>query len=173
MELSTAGAIDIIAREAIILEPYLDSVGVWTIGIGRTKIDGKDPRSFGKITVEQAIGMFRQDVGKYADAVRKIGKKFNQNQFDALVSFCYNVGEGNLRTLCRGRSIEQIGLALMLYKKPPEIIKRRRQEQTLYQTGEYSCKDGKVLVAPVKNNRPYYKGGYQLDVRPYFADAVS
>lgn len=172
MELSTAGAIDIIAREGICLEPYKDSVGVWTIGIGRTAYDGKDPRSFGKLTLQQAVDLFKEDAPKYAEPVRATGKNFNQHQFDALVSACYNFGAGNLKKLCAGRSIEQIGIALMQYRKPPEIIGRRREEQRLYQTGEYSCKDGMVLVFPVRNSHPYYKGGYKIDIRPYFDGAA-
>jgi lysozyme len=168
MELSASGAIDIIAREAIILEPYLDSVGVWTIGAGRTAYDGKDPRSFGKITIEKAIELFKEDVQPYANAVKATGKPFNQFQFDALTSACYNFGQGNLRKLCSGRSVDAIGQSLMLYTKPPEITGRRRGEQRLYREGIYSCADGRVLVAPVRNNRPYYKGGYYIDARPYF-----
>lgn len=167
MEISAKGQIDIIAREAIILEPYLDSVGVWTIGAGRTAYDGKDPRDFGKITIEQAVSLFKEDILPYQRAVQKIGKPFNQYQFDALGSATYNFGAGNLNKLCAGRSIDAIGQALMLYTKPPEIIGRRRGEQRLYQEGIYSCTDGRVLVAPVRNNRPNYKGGYYIDIRPY------
>ena len=170
LKLSGRGAIDILSREGIALEAYRDSVGVWTIGAGRTAYDGKDPRDFGTITVEKAIELFKQDVVPYADAVRKTGKKFNQHEFDALVSFCYNVGPGNLKKLCTGRSIEQIGLTLMLYTKPPEITERRRGEQRLYQTGDYTNDDGKILVFPVKNNKPQYRSGYKVDVSAYFKD---
>lgn len=171
LKLSPRGAIDIISREGIGLKAYLDSVGVWTIGVGRTAYDGKDPRSFGEITVEQAIEMFKQDVIPYADAVRRVGKKFSQCQFDALVSFCYNVGQCNLKKLCAGRGVDQIGQALMLYTKPKEITERRRSEQRLYQTGDYSCDDGMVLVFPIVNSKPRYSGGKKTDVAKYFADS--
>lgn len=173
--ISPKGQIDIIAREAIILEPYLDSVGVWTIGAGRTAYDGVDPRSFGKITIQKAVDLFKEDIIPYQRAVARVGKDFNQCQFDSLGSACYNFGQGNLAKLCANRSVSAIGQALMLYTKPPEITGRRRGEQRLYQECIYSCTDGKVLVAPVRNNRPYYKGGYYLDIRPYFglADAPS
>lgn len=173
MELSSQGAIDLMAREGLCLEAYLDSVGVWTIGLGRTAYDGKDPRSFGKITIQQAVELFKVDVVPYANSVRAIGKNFNQHQFDALVSFCYNCGAGNLRKLCSGRSIEQIGVALMAYTKPPEITERRRSEQRQYQTGKAYAPDGKILVFPVSaSHKPVYSKGYKVDVRPYFEDNV-
>ncbi len=49
-QLSTRGMIEIMSHEGICLEPYLDSVGVWTIGIGQTKSDDIDARTVGKLT---------------------------------------------------------------------------------------------------------------------------
>lgn len=154
--------------EGVCLEPYLDSVGVWTIGVGITKYDGKDPRSFGKITIDQAISMFKDRIPAYSHPVDKLSLDLTQNQFDALVSFCYNVGEGNLHKLCTGRSVNAIGTALMLYTKPKEVTGRRQKEQQLYQYGKYSS-GGKVLVFPVSaTHHPIYSKGYQLDVSGYF-----
>lgn len=47
----------------------------------------------------------------------QIGKGFNQNQFDALVSFTYNCGSGNLKTLCKDRNVDLIGEKIILYNK--------------------------------------------------------
>jgi hypothetical protein len=60
----------------------------------------------------------------------------------------------------------------MLYTKPPEITERRKKEQRLFKTGQYSNSDGRVLVFPVKNSHPRYSEGYKVDVRPYFAGGV-
>lgn len=169
--LSTKGMIEIISHEGICLEPYLDSVGVWTIGIGQTKSDDLDPKTMGKLTLQQAIDLFKRKIKQYTDAVDALHLDLTQYQYDALSSFCYNVGPGNLRTLCRNRSIAQIGDAIMLYTKPPEITERRQKEQTLFQTGKYSNTDGKVLVFPVENSKPRYGKGYMVDARPYFASA--
>lgn len=171
MPLSTRGMIEIMSHEGICLEPYLDSVGVWTIGIGQTKSDGFDPRTAGKLTLQGAIDLFKSKIKLYTKAVDSLGLNLSQTQYDALTSFCYNVGEGNLRKLCRNRSIPQIGDAIMLYTIPVEITERRQKEQTLFKTGRYSNTDGHVLVFPVENNRPRYSKGYKVDVRPYFANA--
>lgn len=170
MNTSTQGLIEIASHEGVCLSPYLDSVGVWTIGIGQTKHDGFDPRTAGPLTIKSAFDLFRRKIKDYEDPVNKTGLNLTQTQYDALVSFCYNVGPGNLRKLVSNRSLAQIGEALMLYTKPPEITERRRKEQKLFKTGEYSNKDGKVLVFPVLNNKPQYRKGYTVDVRPYLMD---
>lgn len=170
MQVSAQGMMDIVSHEAICLEPYLDSVGVWTIGIGQTKDDGFDPRTAGPLTVQQAIDLFKRKIKPYAAAVDALGLDLKQHQYDALVSFCFNVGPGNLRKLCRGRSIPQIGEAMALYNKPPEIVDRRAKEQRLFETGQYSNK-GQGSVVPVVNSKPRYRAGRAIDLRPYFSGA--
>jgi lysozyme len=53
VKISAQGLVDILGREGICLSPYLDSVGVWTIGAGQTKSDGIDPQHSGNLTLEQ------------------------------------------------------------------------------------------------------------------------
>jgi lysozyme len=168
MNISTKGLIEIMSHEGVCLSPYLDSVGVWTIGVGITKHDGKDPQTMGTITIDQAIAMFKDRIGAYVAPVQKLGLTLTQAQFDALVSFCYNVGAQNLANLCHGRTVAQIGEAFDLYHKPPEITERRNKEKRLFQSGVYSS-NGKVLVFPVSaSHKPVYSKGYQLDVSKYF-----
>lgn len=168
MNISNKGLIEIMSHEGVCLSPYLDSVGVWTIGVGITKHDGKDPQTMGTITIDQAIAMFKDRIGAYVAPVQKLGLVLNQAQFDALVSFCYNVGPQNLANLCHGRSVAEIGEAFSLYHKPPEITERRNKEQRLFKDGVYSS-SGKVLVFPVSaTHKPVYSKGYQLDVSKYF-----
>lgn len=172
MNISTKGLIEIMSHEGVCLSPYLDSVGVWTIGVGITKYDGKDPQTMGAITIDQAIAMFKDRIVAYVAPVQKLGLNLTQAQFDALVSFCYNVGPGNLANLCRNRSIAQIGEAFSLYHKPPEITERRNKEQRLFKTGAYSS-NGKVLVFPVSaSHKPQYSKGYELDVSKYFTGSA-
>jgi lysozyme len=168
MNISTKGLIEIMSLEGVCLSPYLDSVGVWTIGVGITAHDGKDPQTMGTITIDQAIAMFKERIGAYVAPVQKLGLALTQAQFDALVSFCYNVGPQNLANLCRGRTVAQIGEAFDLYHKPVEITERRNKEKRLFQAGVYSS-NGKVLVFPVSaSHKPVYSKGYQLDVSKYF-----
>lgn len=168
MDISTKGLIEIMSHEGVCLSPYLDSVGVWTIGVGITKYDGKDPRDFGDITMDQAIEMFKDRIRSYVLPVQKLNLNLTQTQFDALVSFCFNCGPGNLKKLTTNRSVAAIGTALMLYTKPKEITARRQKEQQLYQFGKYSS-NGKVLVFPVsKAHKPVYSKGYAVDASQYF-----
>ena len=171
MKISTQGLIDIMSHEGICLDPYLDSVGVWTIGVGQTKDDGIDPQHSPRLTLQQAVDLFKTKIKNYTDAVDALHLDLTQSQYDALSSFCFNVGPGNLRQLCRGRTIGQIGDALMLYIRPPEIKARRQKEQRLFKDGIYSNPDGRVLVFPVVNSKPAYKRGVMVDVRPYFSNS--
>jgi len=82
------------------LTAYQDSVGVWTIGVGSTYYeDGSKVKKGDKITLERAKQLFANTLPKYENAVNKhVKRALNQNQFDALVSFTYNLGEANLKS---------------------------------------------------------------------------
>lgn len=79
------------------LTAYRDSVGVWTIGFGHTK----DVKADMVITAEQAEQFLKDDVVYFENGVNKLLKTLKtavtQNQFDALISFAFNLGLGNLR----------------------------------------------------------------------------
>lgn len=79
------------------LKAYQDSVGVWTIGYGNTYYENMVNVKKGDIiTQARAEQLFPLIVSKFASGVRKrVKSTINQNQFDALVSFTYNVGFGN------------------------------------------------------------------------------
>jgi lysozyme len=98
MKLSDAG-LDLIKRfEGLRLKSYKCSAGVWTIGYGSTRIWGRPVEPDDAITDAQADDFLRQDVAKFESAVNSVVRvPLTQNQFDALVSFTYNLGEGNLK----------------------------------------------------------------------------
>ena len=78
--------------------PYVCPAGVLTIGWGTTNLDGKKFDKYSVWTKAQCDEALAKDMGKYERAVERLVKvPLNQNQFDALVSFTYNCGEGNLR----------------------------------------------------------------------------
>lgn len=75
--------------ESLRLEAYPDFGGVWTIGWGTTK--GVRPGM--KITKEEADVLFLRDLKMFENSVNNLVEvEINQHQFDALVSFVYNVG---------------------------------------------------------------------------------
>ena len=88
--LSTPGLELIKKFEGMRLRAYVCPSGVWTIGYGHT---GPDVVEGSKITEEEAEMLLRKDVSSYESAVNNYTTvKLNQNEYDALVSFTYNVG---------------------------------------------------------------------------------
>lgn len=78
--------------EGLRLESYLCPAKVWTIGYGHTS----GVKQGQTIIEEQAEQFLKDDLLTFEKAVLAHNLKLNQNQFDALVSFTYNVGGGNL-----------------------------------------------------------------------------
>ena len=76
------------------LEAYKCAAGVWTIGYGHIK--GVTPESV--ITQEQAEQMLVEELNEYEGYINDmVTTPLSQNQFDALVSWVYNLGGGNLK----------------------------------------------------------------------------
>lgn len=84
--------------EGLRLNAYLDAVKVPTIGYGNTFYEnGQKVRIGDKITKERADELLKFTVDDFAESVSlRLTAAVNQNQFDALVSFAYNVGTGAL-----------------------------------------------------------------------------
>lgn len=80
------------------LTAYDDSVGVWTIGYGTIKYpNGIRVKKGDTCTELQAENYLKSDLVKFENAINRLVKvPLNQNQFDALASFTYNLGETNL-----------------------------------------------------------------------------
>lgn len=86
--------------ESLRLSAYQDSVGIWTIGYGHTDGGKNTGKITGGMTIDepQAEAYLRADLGHFEQAVEKIVTcDLNDNQFAALVSFSFNLGEGNLK----------------------------------------------------------------------------
>lgn len=80
------------------LVAYDDGVGVWTIGYGTIKYpNGVRVKKGDTCTEVQAETYLKSDLVKFENAINRLVKvPLNQNQFDALASFTYNLGETNL-----------------------------------------------------------------------------
>ena len=96
MKLSANGFKLLGKLEGIVLRPYKDSVGIPTIGIGSTYYeDGTKVKMSDKaITKERAIQLAENVVKSFEAQVNKsIVLTMTQNQFDAMVLLCYNIGK--------------------------------------------------------------------------------
>lgn len=97
MEISQAGIDLIKSFEGLQLQSYRDSVGVWTIGYGTTRINGQTVQPGMSITEDEAEQYLRTDVSGTEWYVNNyVSTSLTQPQFDALVSFTYNLGPANL-----------------------------------------------------------------------------
>lgn len=146
MRVSKKG-LDLIKKwEGCRLTAYQDSVGVWTIGWGTTNADinitGTRIKEGLKISQQTADKWLEMSVNtKYSPRVEKFNSiyNFNQNQFDALVSFCYNIGSINQLTANGTRSIEEIASHMTEYvhaggKVLQGLVNRRNDEVALFNT---------------------------------------
>ena len=124
--------------EGCYTKAYWDKWGkVWTIGYGHT---GSDVYKGLVITNQQAENLLRQDLQRFENYVNNpkyVPQKINQNQFDALVSFSFNLGQGNLKKLCANRSLSQIADEIPAYNKSKGkvlkgLVRRRQAEKDLF-----------------------------------------
>lgn len=110
----------------------------YTIGYGHY---GSDVRKGQTITHERAKQLLSEDVKKFEEKVAKYDNlyQFNQNQFDALVSFCYNIGSIDQLTDYGKRSITVLPEKMKLYVKSggktlAGLVARRVEEVELFNT---------------------------------------
>lgn len=112
MRISQKGLNLIKEFEGLELKAYKDSVGVVTIGYGST---GPHVSMGMTITADQAEALLKNDVNRFEKGVMDlVTAPITQNQFDALVSFSFNLGLGNLKasTLLRKlNSLDYVGAA--------------------------------------------------------------
>ena len=116
-----------------------------------------------KITQAQADAFLKQDIAKFEKYINNpsyvpFTDKLNQNQFDALVSFAFNLGQGNVKKLCTGRTINQISSAMQQYCKAagktlPGLQRRRKAEAALYNKKVESCTG--ATTTTVKESEDY------------------
>lgn len=119
------------------LKAYRCVAGVLTIGYGHTA----GVKENDVITKEKAEEYLKQDLEKYEKNVEKYNKTYgwNQNEFDALVSFAYNIGSIDKLTAGGTRSRKDIAEKMLLYNKAggkatPGLTERRKEEQQLFLT---------------------------------------
>ena len=94
MKTSEKLLLQLMVMEGLMLEAYEDAAGVWTIGYGHTK--GVRPGD--RISVWWAKELLKDDVEEVEQQVRELDVARTEGQFDALVSFVFNLGIDRLKT---------------------------------------------------------------------------
>lgn len=88
-------------HEGVRLKPYKDPIGLWTVGVGHLIGDGKSLpiEWFRTFTMDEVDELLKKDLAKFERGVLRLcPNHLTQPRFDALVSFAFNVGLGNLQS---------------------------------------------------------------------------
>ena len=172
MEISKKGLNLIKEFEGCRLTAYKDSVGVLTIGYGTTNADksitGVLITDGMTITQKIADDWLKKSIDKkYSAKVMKYDNKYHwtQNQFDALVSFAYNIGSIDQLTNNGRRTIADISKKILLYNKAggkvlDGLTRRRKAEKELFDTPvKQATKKAYSGTFPELPSRGYFKIG--------------
>jgi lysozyme len=132
--------------EGLMLTRYVDAAGVDTIGYGHTAT----AKNFVTITEQKANDLLKNDVAKFTALVNSYRKNrkyvLNQNQFDALVLFTYNIGSisknSNLDKAIRSGDPKAAALQMLRYvysngQRLRGLEERRQYEAKLFVTPYY------------------------------------
>jgi lysozyme len=87
-------------HEGVRLKPYKDPIGLWTVGVGHLIGDGKTLpiEWFRTFTMDEVDELLKKDLMRFERGVLRLcPNNLTQSRFDALVSFAFNVGLGNLQ----------------------------------------------------------------------------
>lgn len=138
---SDSGRTKIQGYEGCRLTAYQDAGGLWTIGYGHTGLDVRP-----KETITQAVAdeLFNEDIKRVESGVRRLAGMTNQNQFDALVSFAFNMGLHALEVstlLKKFKRGDSVGAAAEFPRWVhvsgsvfDALVKRRSEESALFLT---------------------------------------
>lgn len=155
---SNAGLEFIAGHEGTRLNLYNDPAGHCTIGIGHLvhlgACNGSEPAEFQNgITTERALELLRTDSAQAVQAVKELVRvPLKQHQFDALVSFTFNLGQGNLRISnllkrLNAGEYDAVPYELSRWNKAtvngqlvplPGLTRRREEEGILFRDGIYT-----------------------------------
>ena len=139
--------IDLIKKfEGFRSEAYQDSVGIWAVGYGSTMwLDGKNVQPGQRMTIQEAEAVMTWELTRKGKEILSglPTTIINQNQYDALVSFAYNLGVGALlkstlfKKLKVNPNVPSIRTEFMRWvnaggKRLTGLVRRREAEANLY-----------------------------------------
>lgn len=118
------------------LTSYICPAGVLTIGYGHT---GKDVKPNQTISKKKAINLLKKDLARFERHVQSYNYiyEWTDNEFSALVSFAFNIGNIDQLTAYGTRTRSQIRSAMLKYVKAngktlQGLVKRRKAELKLF-----------------------------------------
>ena len=144
MKISNNGLELIKHFEGCVLNAYKCPAGVWTIGYGHTK----DVQPGDEWSESHADHMLEVEMEEYEGYVNNsVTAPINQDQFDALVSWVYNLGGGNLNAstmlkVLNAGQYEEVPAQMMRWNKAggktlDGLIRRREAESLLFESKEW------------------------------------
>lgn len=172
-QLTVRGVLEIMEHEGFVLEMYKDSVGVETWAGGLTAAAGinvrqyKDNPSSMQTAIDATVERFKK---KYVPEVLSAfqGRALTEAQFHAAVSFHWNtgaIGRADWVKHWLAGNIDAAYAAIMNWKSPPEVVKRRKAERELFFKGTW-IGDGKTTVYQVRKPSyiPNWGSARQVDI---------
>ena len=117
---------------------YRDPKGLWTIGVGHLIKTDEQYLLHATLTDEQVEELFKSDLKWCDEAVNEsVRVPLTQNQYDALYSLCFNIGETNFKKSTVVKKINENDLkgaadAILMWNKPAVLQKRRERERALF-----------------------------------------
>mgnify|MGYP003334210606 FL=1 len=148
MNVSEQGLKLIRHHEGVRNRPYRCPAGLWTVGVGHLIGDGKSlPAEWDRVfTKEEIDGILKRDLRRFELGVHKMlpNMPLRQHEFDALVSFCFNLGLGCFQrstvrqALLRGDKTQAMASLLKYCRAGGKILKglqnRRLDEKALFES---------------------------------------
>lgn len=132
-------------HEGVRLDPYQCPAGLWTVGVGHLIGNGKSlPEDWNKkFTMKEVDNILADDLIRFENGINRLTSvSLTQGQFDALVSFSFNVGLGNyqastLRAKLNRGDYEGASNEFPKWRRGggrvlPGLVKRRADERNLF-----------------------------------------
>lgn len=136
MQTSSIGRLKISSREGRKKTAYKDSKGIWTIGVGHTGPEVVEGLTISDAEIDRLL---ESDLKWAEDAVNKVTAPLNQNMFDALVSFVFNIGaeafaNSTMKKLLDVGDYKGAWQQFDRWVIPPEVTSRRMDEKNQFIT---------------------------------------
>lgn len=166
--------LELLDHEAIVLEAYKDSKGIWTWGVGVTDASGHKVLRYkdNPQSIKRVITIYKWLLEtKYLPDVLEAfeGLQLSEDQLAAALSFHYNTGAINraqwVKSFRKG-DVTKAKREFMNYRKPAEIIPRREKERDLFFDGKWSNKGTTNLYEVRKPSyTPNWKTVKRIDIQ--------